>query len=151
MLCGEIFLVVKISGYVVYNTATQIVHVITDIRSDVGHRSKRAEFQNESTRKHFMTRQDITNVRVKVKDLTVIRNREDAVSVDMFVNELQKESYNPILLYKRQYDSNPSYSSLPKESFVFAMQIVSEGLLSTVCYQNSVWMLPMVPMPMGSS
>ena len=122
MLCGEIFLMVKISGYVVYNTATQIVHVITDIRSDVGHRSKRAEFQNESTRKHFMTRQDITNVRVKVKDLTVIRNREDAVSVDMFVNELQKEPYNPILLYKRQHDSNPSYSSLPKESFVFAMQ-----------------------------
>ena len=78
-----------------------------------------------------MTRQDITNVRVKVKDLTVIRNREDAVSVDMFVNELQKEPYNPILLYKRQHDSNPSYSSLPKESFVFAMQTEFQD-----CYQQ---------------
>ena len=98
-----------------------------------------------------MTRQDITNVRVKVKDLTIIRNRKDAVSVDMFVNKLQKEPYNPILLYKWQHDSNPSYSSLPKEYFVFAMQTVSEGLLSTVCCQYSVWMLSMVPIPMGSS
>ena len=122
----------------IYYSYTPIVYVITDIRSDVGHRSKRAEFQNESTRKHFVTRQDIVNVRVNIKDLTIIRNQEDAVSVDMFVNELQKEPYNPILLYKRQHDSNPSYSSLPKESFVFAMQTVSEGLLSTVCYQDSM-------------
>lgn len=88
----------------------------------MGHRCKRAEFQNESTRKHFVTKQDIANVRRKVKDQSVIRNREDAVSVDMFVNELQKEPYNPVLLYKRQHESSPSYPSLPKESFVLAMQ-----------------------------
>ena len=76
----------------------------------------------QSTRKHFVTRQDIDNVRVKIKDLTVIRNREDAVSVNMFVNELQKEPYNPVLLHKWQHDSRPIYPSLPKELFVFAMQ-----------------------------
>ena len=43
MLCGEIFLMVKISGYVVYNTATQIVHVITDIRSGVGHKGVKGQ------------------------------------------------------------------------------------------------------------
>lgn len=95
---------------------------ITDIRSDVGHRCKRAEFQNESTRKHFVTKQDIANVRIKVKDQSVIRNRDDAVSVDMFVTELQKEVYNPVLLYKRQHDSSPCYPSLPKESFLLAVQ-----------------------------
>ena len=103
-------------------TCSPIVCTIIDIRSDVEHRCKREEFQNESTRKHFVTRQDIANVRMKIKDLTVIRNQEDAISVDMFVNELQKEPYNPILLYKRQHDTSSSYPSLPKESFVFAMQ-----------------------------
>ena len=48
----------------------------------------RAQFQLEATRKHFVSKQDIANVRMKVRDLTVIRNQEDAVSVDMFVNEL---------------------------------------------------------------
>ena len=48
------------------------VIIYTDIRSDVGHRSKRAEFHNDATRKHFVNRQDIANVRMKVKDLTVI-------------------------------------------------------------------------------
>ena len=39
----------------------------------------------------------------------------------MFVNELQKEQFNPVLLYKRQHERNPDYM-LPVESFVFAMQ-----------------------------
>ena len=59
---------------------------------------------------------------MKVKDLAVIRNREDAVSVDMFVNELQKEPYNPILLYKQQHTTSPNYPMLSEQSFVFAMQ-----------------------------
>ncbi len=69
-----------------------------------------------------MSRQDIANVRTKVKDLTVIRNREDAVSVDMLVKELEKESYNPVLLYKKQHESNPNYPMLSEESFILAMQ-----------------------------
>ena len=95
---------------------------LTDIRSDVGHRSRRAEFEHDATRKHFVSKQDIANMRMKVKDLTVIRHKEDAVSVNMFVSELQEESYNPILLYKQQHETDPNYPILSKESFVFAIQ-----------------------------
>ena len=97
-----------------------------------------------------MTRQDITNVRVKVKDLTVIRNREDAVSIDMFVNELQKEPYNPILLYKRQHDSNPSYSSL-RLSYLPCRQSFRRIAINSMLPRFYVWMLPVVPMPMDSN
>ena len=73
-------------------------------------------------RKHFITKQDIANVRVKTKDLTVIRHQEDAMSVELFVQELQLEPYNPILLYKHQHENDPAYPSLPKESFLLALQ-----------------------------
>lgn len=93
-----------------------------DIRANTGHRARRLEFEAEVKRKHFITKQDIANVRVKTKDLTVIRHQEDAISVDLFVQELQLEPYNPILLYKRQHESNPAYPSLSKESFLLALQ-----------------------------
>lgn len=80
------------------------------------------EFEAEAKRKHFITKQDVANVRVKIKDLTVIRNQEDAMSVDLFVRELQQEPYDPILLYKRQQEIDPAYPTLPRESFLLALQ-----------------------------
>ena len=94
----------------------------TDIRADTGHRTRQSEFEAEVKRKHFTTKQDIANVRVKVKDLTVIRTQEDAVSVDLFVRELQQEPYNPVLLYKHQGENDPAHPTLPKESFLLAVQ-----------------------------
>lgn len=93
----------------------------TDIRADTGHRT-RPEFEAEVKRKHFTTKQDIANVRVKVKYLTVFRNQEDAVSVDLFVRELQQEPHNPVLLYKHQGENDPAHPTLPKESFLLAVQ-----------------------------
>ena len=80
------------------------------------------EFEAEAKRKHFITKQDVANVRVKIKDLTVIRNQEDATSVDLFVRELQQEPYDPILLYKRQQEIDPEYPTLPRESFLLELQ-----------------------------
>ena len=96
--------------------------IIVDIRSDVGHRSKRAEFQSNATRKVFITKQDVANVRTKVNDLMVVRNKEDSASVEMFVSELSKEAFDPILLYKRQHHTDSRYPSLSAESFVLALQ-----------------------------
>lgn len=80
------------------------------------------EFEAEAKRKHFVTKQDVANVRMKIKDLTVIRNQEDAMSVDLFVRELQQEPYDPILLYKHQHDSDLAYPTLSRESFLLALQ-----------------------------
>ena len=51
-----------------------------DIREKVGHRANRLEFGAAVRHKHMVTKKDLTNKRVLVKDVTVIRNKEDAVS-----------------------------------------------------------------------
>ena len=57
-----------------------------------------------------------------VRDMTVIRNRDDAISVDLFVQELREEPYDPVLLYKRQHELDQQYSSLPSDAFLLAFQ-----------------------------
>ena len=52
----------------------------------------------------------------------VVRNKEDSISVEMFVAELRKEPYDPILLYKRQGHTDPRHPTLSAESFVLALQ-----------------------------
>ena len=42
--------------------------------------------------------------------------------MDLFVRELQHEPYDPILLYKRQQEIDASYPTLPRESFLLALQ-----------------------------
>ena len=70
----------------------------------------------------MVTKKDITNTRILVKDMAVIRNKEDAVSVDIFVEELRGEPYNPILLYKRQHEVDEQYPSLAEDTFLLAIQ-----------------------------
>ena len=77
---------------------------------------------------------------MKVKDLAVIRNSEDAVSMDMYVNELQKEQYNPVLLY----ESNPVYPMLPLP----CKQNIS---IKNMAKKPFVLMQLMAPMPMASN
>lgn len=55
-----------------------------------------------ASRKHFITKQDVSNIRVKVNDNSTIRHQNDALSVSLFVAELQEEEYNPVLLFKKQ-------------------------------------------------
>jgi len=57
-----------------------------------------------------------------VKDLVVIWNKHDATSVDLLVQELQGEPYDPIMLYKRQDEIDQKYSSLPQEAFLLTIQ-----------------------------
>ena len=52
--------------------------VITDIRQDVGNRTKRNEFLESVSRKHFLNKCDIRNIRIKVQDRLVIRHQDDA-------------------------------------------------------------------------
>ena len=54
------------------------------------------------SRKHLITKKDIRNVEVIVRDRTVIRHKDDAKSVQLAVSELQLESYNPVLAFKMQ-------------------------------------------------
>ena len=92
------------------------------IRESVGNRAKRAEFDAAVRRRHMVTKQDIANMRLMVKDMAVIRNKDDAMSVDLFVQELQGEPYDPILLYKQQHEINQQLPSLTQDAFLLAIQ-----------------------------
>lgn len=49
------------------------------------------------------------------------RHAEDAVSVDLLVKELQKEKFNPVLLYKPQGIVDTSLP-VPQDRFILALQ-----------------------------
>lgn len=94
----------------------------TDVRQDVGNRNKRRFFDEYASRKHFITKPDISNIRVKIKDNTTIRHKDDALSVSGLVAELQEEKYNPVLLFKKQGEESSEYPSLGKEGFMLVLQ-----------------------------
>lgn len=96
--------------------------MFVDIRQDIGHRSKRALFDQCASRKHFITKQDISNVRVNIKDNAIIRHKSDPISVSLLVAELRQEAYDPILLFKPQGERSTAYPNLPSEGFVLVIQ-----------------------------
>ena len=51
-----------------------------------------------------------------------MRHADDATSVNMMINELCQEPFDPILAYKPQHRRNPEYASRPDDAFVLAIQ-----------------------------
>ena len=98
------------------------MYLLVDIRQDVGNRTKRSQFLQTVSRKHFINKRDIRNIRVKVQDRLVIRHQDDAQSVFLAVSELQQEPYNPIMAFKVQGKLDPIYSTLPEDAFLLAIQ-----------------------------
>ena len=93
-----------------------------DVREDVGDRQNREAFDQCVSRRHFLSKSDINNIRVKVDDHVIKRHEDDATSVSLIVSELWEESFNPILFFKPQGSKSPKYPSLPEESFILAIQ-----------------------------
>ena len=59
------------------------------MRENVGDRENQENFDQTVSRRHFISRADVNNVRVKVQDNLVQRHKDDATSVSLFVSELQ--------------------------------------------------------------
>ena len=74
--------------------------LIVDIREELGNRQRRESFDEEATRKHFITRQDCRNICRKVKCFKNHRHENDAISVDRIVTELRLEDPSPAIAYK---------------------------------------------------
>ena len=89
---------------------------IVDIREDIGNRTRQDEFDQTVARKHYLTRQDVNNIRRKVKDTQVMWHQDNATSISLVVAELQQEPFNPVLVYKPQSMLDNQYPSLPMES-----------------------------------
>ena len=92
------------------------------MRETVGDRNKRGEFDQAVSRKHFLAKSDIRNIRVKVADRLINRHEDDATSVTMIVAELRQESFNPILIFKPQGRKDDIYNELQEECFVLVLQ-----------------------------
>ena len=63
---------------------------LLDVRANVGDRENRETFDQCVSRKHFISKADINNVRVKVQDNLIRRHKDDAISVCLFVSELKR-------------------------------------------------------------
>ena len=95
---------------------------LQDVRGEVGSRNKRGEFEHMAKRQHLLTKQDVANLRRKVHDQTMMRHSNDATSVQMIVNELRNEAYDPVLIHKPQNVKTPDCAFLPEDAFVLAIQ-----------------------------
>ncbi len=93
-----------------------------DIREDVGDRENRDAFDQCVARRHFLSKSDINNIRVKVSDCIIKRHEDDAASVSLLVSELHKESFNPVLFFKPQGSKSQEHPSFPEEAFILAIQ-----------------------------
>ncbi len=96
--------------------------IITDIRENVGHRENRQEFHQTVSRKHLLSKQDIRNVKRSVLDRKIKRHDNDAISVGILVQELQNETFDPILFYKAQGCESELKPFLKKDSFLLALK-----------------------------
>ena len=96
--------------------------MLIDIRENVGHRVNRQDFNQTVSRKHFLSNQDIRNIKRSVLDSQIKRHENDAMSVSIIVQELQAEPYNPILIYKPQGIVMQEYPTLSEGSFVLGIQ-----------------------------
>ena len=81
---------------------TPCMYVSLDVRENVGNRIRRQNFDQAVSRKHFLSNQDICNVRTSVLDRQIKRHENDALSVGILVHELRQEPFDPILIYKPQ-------------------------------------------------
>ena len=72
---------------------------LLDVRANVGDRDNRETFDQCVSRKHFISKADINNVRVKVQDNLIRRHKDDATSVSLFVSELKQESFSPVVFF----------------------------------------------------
>ena len=71
------------------------------VQATVGDRANCDSFDSNCARKHFIMKTDINTIQMKVKDFSIKRYQNDALSVSVIVEELQGEPYNPVLIYKR--------------------------------------------------
>ena len=94
----------------------------TDVRKAVGDRTNRDDFDSDAARRHFLTKTDINNIQMKIKDFGIKRHDDDATSVSIMLEELKAEPFNPILIYKPQGTKESQYPMLPEESFILALQ-----------------------------
>jgi len=63
----------------------------------------------------------IPNTVVDTKYVSIKRHQNDATSVNLIVEELRNEPYDPVLIYKPQGRQEPQFPTLQNDTFVLAL------------------------------
>ena len=96
-----------------------------------------------ASRKHFLTTQDVRNIKRKVQENIIIKHEDDATSVSLAVEELRQEPFNPVLAFKPQGVELPEFPLLPKQTFLlviqtkFQMQLFQQHASKVICIDST--------------
>ena len=99
-----------------------VIFTFLDIRETVGDRFNREDFEQFVARKHYVTKQDVTNTIRRVHDRTIIKHQSDPLSVAKVVSDLREEPYDPVLLFKPQGEHDPKLPKIPADGFILGIQ-----------------------------
>ena len=91
------------------------------IRGTLVERNHRHHFQANASRATFITRQDARNIIRKLDNALKHRHKDDAISVDRLVQELEQEKPSPIIAYKPQGVKKEAYPKLSADNFLFVI------------------------------
>lgn len=77
------------------------------------------------TRKQLLSRQDILNIKKELNIKSIMKHSNDLISVCAWVEELQNEPNNPILLFKPQgMPQSAHMNNLGDDDFLFQIEAV---------------------------
>lgn len=113
------------------------------MRSEIGGREARHQYDEQVNRKHLLTRQDLRNITRAVRSYRHHRHSEDAISVDRIVSELSQESTPPVIAYKPQGSKHNNYPTLHESTFLLVLmtayqsQLFAEFAHKVVCLDST--------------
>ena len=83
----------------------------------------RGQTTKSITREHFITKQDIHNVNNHYNIEGVVRHSNDLTSVCVWVEEVKSHTYNPILYFKPQGETQPdNMDNVGNDDFLLGIQ-----------------------------
>ena len=101
--------------------------ILDKIREKFNDRNNRDDL-TDMRHYHLIGRKTIQNMKNKIFDSTVTRHSDNATSTFLRVEELQKENFNPILIFKQQNVEDKIYG-LGKEDFMLAVMTKQQLLM----------------------
>ena len=93
--------------------------ILDKIRENVCNRNNRNDLSS-MRHYHLLERKTIHNLKKTIDDSSVTSHHDDATSTFLKVDELRKELYDPVLMYKQLNIDDPT-KGLQKEDFVLAL------------------------------
>ncbi len=78
---------------------------------------------SEMNRQHLITKQDLHNIKAQFNIDGILKHKNDLTSVNIWIEELRKMNYNPVLVYKSQgEEQHDNICNIFKNDFLLCLQ-----------------------------